>query len=153
MPNYYANFNNSFRYKKLDLSITMRGAFDYQILNFERMYLENSSIKQYNRLATSEDAIFGSSVALNAPEEFNSYYLENGDFWKIDNITIGYNFDEIGKYIKSARLSFSTLNTFTFTNYKGIDPEVNRGGLDPGNDGRDKYPTTRTFTLGLNVSF
>ncbi|WP_405324899.1 SusC/RagA family TonB-linked outer membrane protein [Leeuwenhoekiella sp. LLG6367-2.1] len=153
LPKYYASFNNSFRYKKLDLSITMRGAFDYQILNFERMYLENSSIKQYNRLATSEDAIFGSSVALNAPEEFNSYYLENGDFWKIDNITIGYNFDEIGKYIKSARLSFSTLNTFTFTNYKGIDPEVNRGGLDPGNDGRDKYPTTRTFTLGLNVSF
>tara|TARA_R110002012_G_scaffold108008_1_gene250278 strand:- start:8394 stop:11372 length:2979 start_codon:yes stop_codon:yes gene_type:complete len=153
LPKYYASFNNSFRYKKIDLSVTMRGAFDYEILNFERMYLENSSIKQYNRLATSEDAIFGSSVALNAPEEFNSYYLENGDFWKIDNITIGYNFDEIGKYIKSARLSFSTLNTFTFTNYKGIDPEVNRGGLDPGNDGRDKYPTTRTFTLGLNVSF
>lgn len=153
LPKYYASFNNSFRYKKIDLSVTMRGAFDYEILNFERMYLENPSIKQYNRLTSSEDAIFGNTVPLNAPEEFNSYYLEKGDFWKIDNITIGYNFDEIGKYIKSARLSFSTLNTFTFTNYKGIDPEVNRGGLDPGNDGRDKYPTTRTFTLGLNVSF
>lgn len=153
LPKYYANWNNSFRYKQVDLAVTMRGAFDYQILNFERMYFENPSIQQYNRLTSSEDPIFGKDVALNAPEEFTSHYIENGDFWKIDNITLGYNFNKVGKHIKSARLSFSTLNTFTFTNYSGIDPEVNRGGLAPGNDGRDKYPTTRTYTLGLNVSF
>ena len=130
----------------------MRGAFDYQILNFERMYLENPTIDNYNRLQSSEDAVFG-KTALTSPLEYNSYYIEDGDFWKIDNITLGYNFSEIGKYIKSARVYVSTLNTFTFTGYDGIDPEVNRSGLSPGNDGRDKYPTTRTYTLGFNVSF
>ncbi|SFC68305.1 TonB-linked outer membrane protein, SusC/RagA family [Zunongwangia mangrovi] len=152
LPNYYANWNNTFKYKDFDLSITMRGAFDYQILNFERMYLENPTIDNYNRLQSSEDAVFG-KTALTSPLEYNSYYIEDGDFWKIDNITLGYNFSEIGKYIKSARVYVSTLNTFTFTGYDGIDPEVNRSGLSPGNDGRDKYPTTRTYTLGFNVSF
>ena len=153
LPNYYANWNNTFRYKNLDLTISMRGAFDYQILNFERMFTENPSMQHYNRLASSEDNVFGQESPLTAPLEYNSYYVENGDFWKIDNITLGYNFDEIGNYIKSARVSVSSLNTFTFTGYSGIDPEVNWSGLSPGNDGRDKYPATRTFTLGLNVSF
>lgn len=152
LPNYYASWNNNFRYKNFDLSVTMRGAFDYQILNFERMYLENPTIQQYNRLKSSNDNVFG-ETALSAPLEYNSYYIEDGDFWKIDNITLGYNFGEIGNYIKSARLSLSTLNTFTFTGYSGIDPEVDWSGLTPGNDNRDKYPTTRTYTLGLNVSF
>lgn len=152
LPKYYANWNNTFKYKNFDLSVTMRGAFDYQILNFERMYLENPSIDNYNRLKSSEDLIFGKSK-LTSPLEYNSYYIEDGDFWKIDNITLGYNFDKIGEYIKSARVYVSTLNTFTFTDYSGIDPEVNRSGLSPGNDGRDKYPTTRTYTLGINVSF
>src|SRR5690606_8165922 len=146
-------WNNTFRYKNLDLTISMRGAFDYQILNFERMFTENPSMQHYNRLASSEDNVFGQESPLTAPLEYNSYYVENGDFWKIDNITLGYNFDEIGNYIKSARVSVSSLNTFTFTGYSGIDPEVNWSGLSPGNDGRDKYPATRTFTLGLNVSF
>ena len=45
IPNYYAGWNNTFMYKAFDLSVTMRGAFDYQILNFSRMYYENTSIK------------------------------------------------------------------------------------------------------------
>ena len=57
------------------------------------------------------------------------------------------------KYVKNIRVYASTLNTFTITGYKGIDPEVNRIGLAPGTDDRDKYPTVRTFTVGLNVSF
>ncbi|TRZ45913.1 SusC/RagA family TonB-linked outer membrane protein [Robertkochia solimangrovi] len=152
LPSWYAGWNNSFRYKKFDLSITMRGAFDYQILNFDRMYLENPTIQYYNRLTSSEDLVFDKSK-LTADLEYNDYYIEDGDFWKIDNITLGYNFGALGKYISSARIYASTLNTFTFTGYKGIDPEVDRGGLTPGNDYRDKYPTARTFTLGLDISF
>lgn len=153
LPKYYAGWNNSFRYKNLDLSITMRGAFDYQILNFQRMYLENPTIQNYNRLSSSEDLIFGKAL-LAVPLEYNSYYIENGDHWKIDNITFGYTFTGLkNKIIKSARLFATSLNTFVITGYKGIDPEVNRMGLDPGNDDRDKYPTTRTFTFGVNVSF
>lgn len=153
LPKYYAGWNNNFRYKNFDLGITMRGAFGYQILNFQRMYFENPTLPQYNQLKTADDKVFGKAV-LDAPLEFNSYYIEDGDHWKIDNVTLGYTVNTAGsKYFRSARVYVSTLNTFTITGYKGIDPEVNRLGLSPGNDGRDKYPTTRTYTIGFNVSF
>lgn len=155
LPKYYAGWNNNFRYKNWDLGITMRGAFDYQILNFQRMFYENTGIMNYNRLKSSQDKIFGKAV-LNKemPLEFNSYYIEDGDFWKIDNITLGYNFPKTGtRFIKSIRVYGSCSNALTITGYKGIDPEVNRVGLSPGNDERDKYPTTRTFTVGANFVF
>ena len=155
LPKFYAGWNNSFRYKNFDLNITMRGAFDFQILNFERMYLENTQTIAYNRLRSAYDPVFGKTVLSTAEDlEFNSYYVEDGDYWKIENITVGYNFkmDKV-KFIKSARLYVSSLNTFVFTGYKGIDPEVQIDGLEPGNDYRDKYPTTRTFTIGFNLNF
>ncbi len=153
LPRYYVGWNNAIRYKNFDMSVTMRGAFDYQILNFERMYLENPTIREYNRLSSSEEQVFGKSV-LDSELEFNSYYIEDGDFWKIDNITLGYNIPGINSdVIKSARIYISTLNTATITKYKGIDPEVDRLGLAPGNDYRDKYPTARTYTLGFFITF
>lgn len=152
LPKYYAGWNNSFKYKNLDLSVTMRGAFKYQILNFQRMYYENPTIQYYNRLKSAYEKPYGVAL-LTAPLEFNSYYIENGDFWKIDNITLGYNFNLKSNYIKGLRIYATTLNTFIITGYKGIDPEVNRLGLYPGDDDRDKYPTTRTYTFGVNISF
>ena len=153
LPKFYAGWNNNFRYKNWDLSVTMRGAFDYQILNYDRMYLENPTILNYNRLKSSEEKVFGKTQLTETALEFNSYYIENGDFWKVDNITLGYNFKKLGKALSSARLYASVLNAFVITGYKGIDPEVDRGGLTPGNDGRDKYPTARTFNFGIDVSF
>ncbi len=156
LPKFYAGWNNNFRYKRWDLGITMRGAFDYQILNFERMYLENTQVAaQYNRLKSAYDPVFGKTVlSTEVALEYNSYYIEDGDHWKIDNITLGYTFDTSSvRYISRARVYVSTLNTFVITGYKGIDPEVTTGGLSPGNDYRDKYPTARTFTFGVNVSF
>ncbi|MDJ1506516.1 TonB-dependent receptor [Xanthocytophaga agilis] len=155
LPKFYAGWNNNFRYKNFDLSVTMRGAFKYQILNFQRMYYENTGLQQYNRLKSAYDKVYGKAVlSTSMPLEFNSHYVENGDFWKIDNIILGYNIRNLNnKYIHSARVYVSTLNTFIITGYKGIDPEVNRLGLNPGNDERDKYPTTRTFTVGVNLNF
>lgn len=154
LPKYYAGWNNSFSYKQFDLSVTMRGAFGYQILNSQRMYMENPAIQNYNILRSAYDPVFGKTQLNVNALEFNSYYLENGDFWKVDNITIGYNFRNIkSKSIKGARIYASSLNTFTITKYKGLDPEVNRMGLSPGIDDRDKYPTTRSFTLGVNLNF
>ena len=153
LPKFYLNWNNNIRYKKFDLGVTMRGAFKYQILNFQRMFFESTGLQQYNNIKSAYDKIFDKAVlSPSMPQEFNSYYVENGDFWKIDNITLGYDINGFkNKFIKSIRIYGSTLNTFTFTKYKGIDPEVDRLGLSPGNDNRDKYPTTRTFTLGLNL--
>lgn len=154
LPKYYAGWNNNFSYKRFDLSVTMRGAFGYQIINSQRMYMENPSIQNYNILKSAYDPVFGKKVLNVNALEFNSYYVENGDFWKIDNITLGYNFTHIKtKYLKGARLYVSSLNTFVITKYKGLDPEVNRMGLNPGMDDRDKYPSTRSFTVGANLNF
>jgi TonB-linked SusC/RagA family outer membrane protein len=169
LPKYYLGLNNNFQYKNWDLSITQRGAFKFQIANFQRMMYENPTFTQYNLLNSAFDKVYGKAL-LKSPQEFNSYYIENGDYWKIDNITLGFNIPNPRiKYIRSIRIYVSTLNTFTITGYSGIDPEVvllnpgvsaqsgininNAPGLSPGIDNRDKYPTTRTYTIGLNVNF
>ncbi|MDP2887420.1 MAG: SusC/RagA family TonB-linked outer membrane protein [Bacteroidota bacterium] len=124
LPKYYAGWVNNFRYKNLDLSISQRGAFKFQVANFQRMMYENPTYTQYNLLKTAFDPLFG-KTQLKSPQEFNSYYVEDGDYWKIDNITLGYNIPKTGiKYIQSARFYVSSLNTFILTGYKGIDPEV-----------------------------
>ena len=154
LPKYYAGWNNNFSYKRFDLSITMRGAFGYQVLNSQRMYMENPAIQNYNILKSAYDPVFGKKVLNVNALELNSYYVENGDFWKIDNITLGYSLPQTkNKYLKGARFYVSSLNTFIITKYKGLDPEVNRLGLNPGIDDRDKYPSTRSFTVGVNLNF
>jgi TonB-linked outer membrane protein, SusC/RagA family len=153
IPKYNASWNIFLRYKKLDLAINMRGAFGYQILNFQRLYYENPKIVQYNMLKTAFDNVYGKR-RLDNDLAYVSYYIEDGDHWKIDNVTIGYTLPMAGtKYFKNARVYVSGLNLVVITGYKGIDPEVSRTGLDPGNDSRDKYPTTRTFTVGANFTF
>lgn len=155
LPKYYAGWNNTVRYKNFDLSVLMRGAFGFQILNFQRMFYENSQpqiLGNYNVLKSAFDNVYN-KTRLKNPQAYVSYYIENGDYWKVDNITLGYNVElKNKKYVKSLRIYASGLNMFTITGYKGIDPEVNRGGLAPGNDERDKYPTTRTFTLGALIT-
>jgi TonB-linked SusC/RagA family outer membrane protein len=155
IPKYYAGWNNTVRYKGFDFSVSMRGAFGYSILNFQRMYYEDPTVTQYNSLRSAYNKVFGKAV-LNDVLEYTSYYIEKGDFWKIDNITLGYNFPVHSKAVKGARVYLSTLNTFTLTGYKGLDPEVTHPIGQPlayGDDERDKYPTTRTYTLGVNLTF
>lgn len=167
VPKHYLNFNNSLRYKNFDLSVSMRGAFGFQILNFQAMYYANPTI-QYNVLNSAFDkhqAFIVSEdgrtytpadkrVAINDSQRYVSEYVENGNYWKIDNVTLGYTFNmEKWKYIKNLRLYASCLNLATFTNYSGIDPEVQMTGLDAGTDNRDKYPTIRSYTIGVNITF
>ena len=154
VPKWYLGFNNQFRYKNFDLAINMRGAFGFQIMNGMRLFYENRSRQDWNRLRSAYDKVFGKAV-LNTlcSEEFNSYYVENGDYWKIDNITLGYSFSKINKWIKTLRLYASVNNAITITGYKGIDPEVSTSGLAPSYDNRDSYPHTRAFTFGMNVTF
>lgn len=117
------------------------------------MYYENPRIYQYNMLESAFDKVYG-KARLTYDTAYVSYYIEDGDYWKLDNLTLGYTFNMRNKqYVKNARVYASGLNLYTLTGYKGIDPEVNRIGLNPGNDERDKYPTTVTFTLGVNLTF
>jgi hypothetical protein len=82
-------------------------------------------------------------------------WLEDGDFVRLENVTIGYNFlfKEV-KYIESLRLTLTGNNLLLFTDYTGMDPEINLsgGGTNFGND-MGIYPRTRSFGLGLSVKF
>lgn len=155
LPKWYAGWNNTLRYKNFDLNVTMRGAFGFQIINGGRMNYENVKNSRFeNRLKSVNDLVFGKhTLSPEVEPEFNSYYVEDGDYWKIDNITLGYSFGQVGKYIKSLRIYDSVLNALTITGYKGIDPEVSTDGLTPGYDTRDRYPSVRSFTFGVNVKF
>jgi iron complex outermembrane receptor protein len=102
--------------------------------------------------------------------QFSSLYVEKADFFKLDNLTVAYNFDlNEGSFIQGAQLSANVQNAFVITNYTGIDPEpslVDQGSYDggdynpgqgdvlaPGVDRRINYFTARTVTLGLNINF
>lgn len=156
IPKYLPGWNNSFFYKNLDLSINIRGAFGHKVLNMQRMYYENPINKSYNVLKTAYDPVYGKQ--LNSDLAYVSHYIENGNYVKIDNITLGYTLPkQLIKGINNLRVYVSGLNLITLTKYKGLDPEgVSYNGdfaFAPGIEHRDTYPTTRTFTAGLNVSF
>lgn len=153
IPKHNVGWNNSVRFKNFDLAVNMRGAFGYDILNFQSMFYDNPKNKAYNMLKTAYDPIDGK--VLNNDLVYVSHYIENGNYWKIDNVTFGYTLPvNLIKGMKNARVFVSGLNLITLTGYSGIDPEgVSMTGFFPGSDQRDKYPTTRTFTAGLSVTF
>ena len=156
IPKWYLSWINNFRYKNFDLSVNLRGAFGFQVVNEARMNYEGTQ-NGYgdNRLATVNDPVFGKTLLSNtiAPE-FNSYYVEDGDYVKIDNITLGYSFKNMNtKYFKSIRLYGTVMNVLKITDYKGIDPEVSTTGLNPGIDSRSRYPTITSFTFGVQAQF
>ena len=152
IPNHRLALNTSFQYGKFDVRLNMRGAFAFEILNFQRMFYENPTVRDPNKLVSAFDKVYGKS-ALNYPLAYTSYYVEDGDYWKIENLTVGYRFGNILDLVSNARVYASGRNLFTITGYDGIDPEVSSSGLDPGNDPRYQYPTTRRYTVGVNLTF
>ncbi|QCR24965.1 SusC/RagA family TonB-linked outer membrane protein [Pontibacter sp. SGAir0037] len=153
IPKHILGWNHAIRYKNFDLGITMRGAFGHDILNFQRMFYENPKNPAYNMLSTAYDPVYGQR--LNNDLVYVSHYIEKGDYLKIDNVTFGYTLpSNLISFVRNARVYVSGLNLITITGYKGVDPEgVSYNGFAPGNDERDKYPTTRTYTAGLSISF
>ena len=116
LPKWYAGWNNTLRYKNFDLNVTMRGAFGFQIINGGRMNYENVKNSRFeNRLKSVNDLVFGKhTLSPEVEPEFNSYYVEDGDYWKIDNITLGYSFGQVGKYIKSLRSLWFSIECFDY---------------------------------------
>ena len=92
-----------------------------------------------------------------------SYYVENGSFARLDNMSIGYTFNTKKiDWLDKARIYVAAQNLFVITGYKGLDPEVElfRGqasdddaGLSPGIAPRDYMPKSRSFTFGVNLTF
>lgn len=156
LPKCYLNFNNAFSYKQFDLSISMRGAFGFKILNTPEMYFAAPvALGNGNIMAKAFDNVYGKRPLAEDQElQYVSYYLENGSYWKIDNVTLGYT-TSLSKlpFIKKLRLYVNVSNLATITGYKGIDPEVGINGLSPSVDSKQRYPSARTYTVGINLDF
>lgn len=147
-PKFQLGFNNNFNYKNWDFGIFLRGVFGHSILNAHRMYYENFAYLGGKNILHS---------ALERPEyrgaaEYSSQYVEDASYVKLDNLTMGYTFKSIGVF-KNARVYINGQQLLTFTNYKGVDPEMSIYGLEPGIDRDSYYPRTRTFTVGLSTNF
>ncbi|WP_236032997.1 SusC/RagA family TonB-linked outer membrane protein [Algoriphagus pacificus] len=149
VPKYMASLNNSFRYKNFDLTVFFRGKFGYDILNTQDLYFGNKAWLPNNLL---ESAITKHNE-LNDNPQFSDYYLESGSFVKLDNVTLGYNFNLKGNTVKNLRLYATGRNLATFTSYSGLDPELQDTGFTTGIDNRGFYPRTNSYTLGLKVTF
>lgn len=154
VPKHYLNWNNSVRFKNFDFSVTMRGAFGFEILNTPALRFGlPSMLTRGNILESSYDNIYGKRpLADDQGVQYVSYYVEKGDYWKIDNVTLGYTFN-FKKWLKSLRIYGTVSNLATITGYSGIDPEVGISGLTPGMDDISRYPSARTYTLGVTVKF
>jgi len=81
-------------------------------------------------------------------------FLEKGDYLRLQTLSLGYTFKKLGDWLQSLQIYGTINNVFTITGYKGLDPEVNMGGIQPGVDFRwSNYPHTRTFMAGVRVNF
>ncbi len=151
IPKLFLSWNNTLRYKNWDLNIFMNGAFGHMIYNnrragnligsgnanvFRTAYTRDSAIREYGGVVTS-------------------YFLERGDFMKIQNITLGYTFLPKKKgVLQSLRVFLTASDLYTFTGYTGTDPALlSTNGLTPGVDNGTGYPETRVVTLGATLTF
>jgi iron complex outermembrane receptor protein len=150
LPSVLMGWNNNFNYKRFDLGFFFRGSFGGKIMDATRADLSNVSAATINNIVTSasDDKITDIKNSY-----YSDRYLEDGSYIRLDNATLGYTLKNPFTNVSSIRLYFTANNVFTLTGYKGIDPEVNQGGVSPGVDYNNFYPKTRTLLLGFNISF
>ena len=149
MPKVQASLNNTFRYKNFDLTLLFRGKFGFDILNLKELYFGNTQWLPNNMLRTA----LSRHVELDDDPQYSDYYLERGDFVKLDNVTLGYNVPLNSDYISNLRFYVTGRNILTITGYSGVDPEVQDTGFEAGVDRRDYYPRTQSWTVGVNIGF
>lgn len=152
LPTHLLGFNTRLSYKNWDLAISGHGAFGSYIYNYLRA-------DQYLTSAYSDQGSFSNILKYTADQGFvnqqlyTDYWLEKGDFFRFDNITLGYTFPRLWDKRSSLRVTLGVQNVATITSYSGIDPEIYSGNSScPGID-KEVYPRPRTFTLGLNLNF
>ena len=151
-PKHFLSWSNSFSYKQWDLSMLFRSALDYKIFNMRKygMGLQGCGTDNVLRTAYTDysDVESGGGV-------ISSYFLENGNYFKLDNVTLGYNFTpKKREIIESLRVYLTAKNLFTLTSYEGNDPSiVTSTGITPGIDTNSAYPQATNLTLGVTLRF
>jgi len=156
-PNVLLGFYTSASMGKLSLGLNFNGAFGHQIFNNTKMSvipIGNLGSRNIDANLLGGENQEATSNAIKASDR----YLENGDYLKLANATIAYNFGNIGRNVKNVRLYLTGQNLLVFTGYTGFDPEVNTvntgaNGLPSAGIEYIPYPSARTFILGANFSF
>ena len=151
IPKVFLTWNNTFRYKNFDLNIFFSGAFGHMIYNSRRAgNLKGSGNANVFRTAYTVDndvREYGGVVT--------SYFLERGDFFKLQNVTLGYTLNPKKiDFIQSMRFYLTAKDLYTFTGYRGTDPALlSTNGLTPGVDNGTGYPEARIITIGATLTF
>ena len=153
-PDLTFGIGTNLQYKNWNLSLNFRGSVGNDIYNCTAnnlVYLSNLPGRNVLKKAIT------SGVNRDQAKVYSSRFIEDGSFVRLDNISLGYNFNLPELYISNARIFVSAQNLFTITNYSGTDPEVNseisRTGVAPLGVDYLSYPKARTFSMGINVSF
>jgi len=146
-PKVMLGINTSINYKNWDFSMSGRANLGMYVYNNMA-----SSSGFYNNLQVSGEYLRNINAdvfntGFNTAQYFSDYYVQNASFFRLDNVTLGYNLNELMGSKLKMRVYTSVNNVFTVTKYEGVDPEVSNG-ID-----RNIYPRPRTFLLGVNVSF
>lgn len=158
LPKFIASLGNTFRYKRFDLGIFLRGTFGYKIFNTSAFYIGTpSSQSDANVLKSAYDSSSKYSLLKSSATTSiaSDYFLENGSFLKIDNVSLGYRQPLKTKYLNSLRIYATGRNLHTFTSFTGGDPDlIQVNGLTPGvNTSLNYYPSTLQLIFGLQVTF
>src|SRR5690554_79678 len=152
IPRLILAWNNQFNIGNFDVSTYFRGWIGHDIFNMPNFYygipLEGRNVLVEN---------YEEQRHIKGEKELSDYWIEKGDFLKLDVLSVGYNFglkgDRASRYLKDLRVYPTGHNLFVLTNYRGLNPEVNINGLDAGFEERATYPQTRTFMLGVQANF
>lgn len=151
IPKVQVSFNHTFAWRQFDLRLFFTSWLGYDLLNLKQMYYGLQNVPMINVL---EEA-YTRNAAIKGDKIYCDYFLENGNFLKLDELTMGYKIPlSKNKWVESLRCYFSVNNVFTLTGYTGSDPaNININGVEPGIETTAIYPSARTFTLGASVEF
>ena len=153
MPQLNFGWSNTFTiYRNFDLSFSMRAVLGYKVYNVSAMYF--SDPKLLPNFNANQQAVTWYETKIDGTPTASDYWLEDGSFLRLDNLTLGYTVPNTKKMgINKLRVYFTGSNLLTVTGYKGIDPELSYSGVEFGLDNFNVYPKTRSFTLGLQLNF
>jgi len=153
-PDFLMGINSSVRYKDFDFYFSGRLSVGNYVYNnvHSTNGLYQTLYNQSGYFTNLSNSVLDSNF--DKAQYFSDYYIENASFFKMDNISAGYNFKNVFDGKGTARISFTVQNAFTITDYSGLDPEVdlttgnNYGGID-----NNFYPRPRVFLLGINLTY
>lgn len=150
-PKWELAWGNTLTYKGFDLSLYFRGRFDYQVLNQYQMYYGLQGVTGINKLKSA----YAENAAIKGEKIMCDYFLENGNYLKLDNITLGWTPTLHTQWISGLRIYATLKNVFTLTKYSGgMDPSsIDVTGLWAGRGTMDLYPTARNLTFGVQINY